>query len=212
MERVLSKDSLMQIINDLNKEGIPSPGHTSRQTTGKRSDSKQWYTTTLRSLLGNPQLLGQVIEDGKPILRTDGLPLVNRPPILDTDTWQTLQDELERRANPGEKRREGTSLLRGIMHRGVCGERMYTFSGRNGQLRYRCIGPLKYRQRAAKGEGAVRQAGPSVERTGCGRPPRPYVAAPPAVPTPAAPRHPPRTPGALTWAVARCGRALGVIG
>ncbi|WP_416976467.1 recombinase family protein [Streptomyces sp. T028] len=97
VERVLAKDSLMQIINDLNKEGAPSPGHSSRQTTGKRSDSKQWYTTTLRSLLGSPQLLGQVIEDGKPILRTDGLPLVNRPPILDTDTWQALQDELERR-------------------------------------------------------------------------------------------------------------------
>lgn len=66
VERVLSKDSLMQIINDLNKEGVPSPGHSSRQTTGKRSDSKQWYTTTLRSMLGSPQLLGQVIEDGKP--------------------------------------------------------------------------------------------------------------------------------------------------
>ncbi|MGS2589501.1 recombinase family protein [Streptomyces hebeiensis] len=61
VERVLTKDSLMQIINDLDKEGVPSPGHTSRQTTGKRSDSKQWYTTTLRSMLGNPQLLGQVI-------------------------------------------------------------------------------------------------------------------------------------------------------
>ncbi|WP_323178096.1 recombinase family protein [Streptomyces sp. NBC_00847] len=164
VERVLTKDSLMQIINDLNKEGVPSPGHSSRQTTGKRSDSKQWYTTTLRSLLGNPQLLGQVIEDGRPILRTDGLPLVNRPPILDTDTWQALQDELERRANPGEKRREGTSLLRGILHCAVCGERMYTFSGRNGQLRYRCIGPLKYRQRAARGEEkqGVKCYGPTV--------------------------------------------------
>ncbi|MDX2544974.1 hypothetical protein ACOT81_26135 [Streptomyces sp. WI04-05B] len=135
----------MQIINDLNEEGVPSPGHASRQTPGKRSDSKQWHTTTLRSLLGNPQLPGQVIEDGKPILRTDGLPLVNRRLILDMDTWQAFQDELERRANPGEKRRAGTSLLRGIMHCGVCGERMYTFNGRAGQLRYRCIGPLKYR-------------------------------------------------------------------
>lgn len=86
------------------------------------------------------------------------------PPILDTDIWQELQDEMERRANPGEKRREGTSLLRGIMHCGVCGERMYTFSGRNGQLRYRCIGPLKYRQRAAKGEEkqGVKCYGPTV--------------------------------------------------
>ncbi|MFB7460091.1 zinc ribbon domain-containing protein [Streptomyces sp. NPDC056188] len=58
---------------------------------------------------------------------------------------------MERRANPGEKRREGTSLLRGIMHCGVCGERMYTFSGCNGQLRYRCIGPLKYRRTAKPG-------------------------------------------------------------
>ncbi|MER6530378.1 recombinase family protein [Streptomyces sp. NPDC001508] len=31
VEGVLAKDSLMQIINDLNKEGAPSPGHTSRR-------------------------------------------------------------------------------------------------------------------------------------------------------------------------------------
>ncbi|MDI9885967.1 recombinase family protein [Streptomyces sp. HNM0645] len=54
VERVLAKDSLTQISNDLNKEGVPSPGHSSRQITGKSSDSEQWYTTTLRSLLGNP--------------------------------------------------------------------------------------------------------------------------------------------------------------
>ncbi|MGP3969429.1 recombinase family protein [Streptomyces sp. 6N223] len=147
VERVLAKDSLMKIAVDLSKSDIPSPGHSSRQSTGKRSDSKQWYTTTLKSLLTNPQLLGQVIEDGKPILRTDGLPLVNRPPILDMDTWHALQDELKRRAHPGEKRREGTSLLRGVLYCGVCDSRMYAFIGAKGQLRYRCIGRLKHRQR-----------------------------------------------------------------
>lgn len=149
VKRVLDKDSLMKIATDLTAAGIPSPGHSSRQTTGKRSESKKWYTTTLRSLLTNPQLLGQVIEDGKPILRTDGLPLVTRPPILDMDTWQALQDELERRANPGERRREGTSLLRGILHCSLCGFRMYTFVS-GGKIRYRCIGRLK---KAQSGEG-----------------------------------------------------------
>ncbi|MEU3571945.1 recombinase family protein [Kitasatospora sp. NPDC036755] len=145
VERVLAKDSLMTIATDLSKSNVPSPGHTSRQTTGKRSDSKQWYTGSLRSLLTNPQLLGQVIEDGKPILRTDGLPLVNRTPILDMDTWQALQDELSRRANPRDRRREGTSLLRGIVHCSLCGFRMYTYVAK-GRLRYRCIGRLKKRQ------------------------------------------------------------------
>ncbi|MGK4582477.1 recombinase family protein [Kitasatospora sp. HPMI-4] len=145
VERVLAKDSLMTIAADLSKGNVPSPGHSSRQTTGKRSDSKKWYTTTLRSLLTNPQLLGQVIEDGRPILRTDGLPLVNRTPILDMDTWQALQDELERRASPGDRRREGTSLLRGIAHCALCGFRMYTYVAK-GQTRYRCIGRLKKRQ------------------------------------------------------------------
>ncbi|ROR42707.1 recombinase family protein [Kitasatospora cineracea] len=145
VERVLAKDSLMTVAADLSKAGVPSPGHTSRQTTGKRSDSKKWYTTTLRSLLTNPQLLGQVIEDGKPILRTDGLPLVNRMPILDIDIWQALQDELERRSHPGDRRREGTSLLRGIVHCALCGFRMYTYMA-GGRLRYRCIGRLKKRQ------------------------------------------------------------------
>jgi site-specific DNA recombinase len=145
VERVLAKDSLIQIATDLSKSEIPSPGHTSRQTTGKRSASKKWYITTLRALLTNPQLLGQVIEDGKPILRTDGLPLVNRPPILEIDIWQALQDELTRRENPGERRRTGTALLRGVVHCSLCGYRMYTYVA-GGRTRYRCIGRLKKRQ------------------------------------------------------------------
>ncbi|MFJ2114401.1 recombinase family protein [Streptomyces sp. NPDC087850] len=145
VERVLAKESLLTIAADLSASDIPSPGHSSRQATGKRSDSKQWYTGSLRSLLTNPQLLGQVIEDGKPILRTDGLPLVTRPPILDMDMWQALQDELKRRANPGDRRREGTSLLRGVVYCKLCGCRMYTYVAK-GRLRYRCIGRLKKRQ------------------------------------------------------------------
>ncbi|WP_251829241.1 recombinase family protein [Streptomyces sp. ATCC 21386] len=70
VERVLTKDSLMQIINDLNKEGVPSPGHTSRQTTGKRSDSKQWYTTTLRGIMHWRQEAGHVASGG--VLRRGG--------------------------------------------------------------------------------------------------------------------------------------------
>ncbi|MFE9331864.1 recombinase family protein [Streptomyces sp. NPDC006925] len=145
VQRVLAKESLMAITTDLTHAEIPPPGHSSRRGTGKRSDSKRWYTTTLRSLLVSPQLLGQVIEDGQPILRTDGLPLVTRPPILDVDTWHALQDELKRRANPGERRREGTALLRGVVHCGLCGYRMYTFMAK-GRTRYRCIGRLNKRQ------------------------------------------------------------------
>ncbi|PHQ48869.1 hypothetical protein BLA24_27805 [Streptomyces cinnamoneus] len=156
--RVLEKDSLMKIATDLTKAGVPSPGHSSRQTSGKRTDSKQWYTTTLKSLLTNPQLLGQVIEDGKPILRTDGLPLVTRPPILDMDTWHALQDELKRRTGAGERRRHNTALLRAVLYCGVCASRMYTYTSK-GRLRYRCIGRLKQRQRTGEQGGCY---GPSV--------------------------------------------------
>ncbi|MFV2119072.1 recombinase family protein [Streptomyces sp. Act-28] len=158
VERVLDGDSLMKIATDLSRSGTPSPGHSSRQSTGKRSDSKQWYTTTLKSLLTNPQLLGQVIEDGKPILRTDGIPLVTRPPILDMDTWRALQGELERRAGAGERRRHGTALLRAVLYCGVCSSRMYTHMSK-GRARYRCIGRLKQRQRTGE-QGAC--YGPSV--------------------------------------------------
>jgi site-specific DNA recombinase len=61
------------------------------------------------------------------------------------DTWQALQDELTRRANPGERRREATSLLRGVVHCALCGFRMYTYVA-SGRTRYRCIGRLKKRQ------------------------------------------------------------------
>lgn len=159
VERFVARESLLKLCADLTQAGVPSPGHTSRQSTGKRSDSKRWYTHTLKSLISNPQLLGQVIEDGKPILRTDGLPLVTRPPILDMDTWHAVQDELKRRTNPGDKRREGTALLRGILYCGVCGTRMYTFTGAKGSVRYRCLGPLKHRQRTGGGGGCY---GPTV--------------------------------------------------
>ncbi|MEU5853051.1 recombinase zinc beta ribbon domain-containing protein [Saccharopolyspora shandongensis] len=136
---------LVKIAADLSEAGVPSPGHSSRQSNGKVGDSKKWYATTLRNLLSNPQLLGQVIEDGKPILRTDGLPLVTRTPILDMDTWHALQDELARRSNVGERRREGTSLLRGIAYCALCKHRMYPYVA-GGRVRYRCIGRLKMRQ------------------------------------------------------------------
>ncbi|WP_345701934.1 recombinase family protein [Kitasatospora terrestris] len=166
VERVLKKDSLMQITTDLSAAGIPSPGHTSRQTTGKRNDSKRWYTTTLRSLLPNPQLLGQVIEDGRPILRTDGLPLVNRAPILDMDAWQALQDELGSRADPGDRRWEGTSLLRGILPLLVVRHRMYTCAAA-GRIRYHCIGRLKKRQGGESSDCyGVRIAGAGAVPTG----------------------------------------------
>lgn len=145
VDRVLARESLMKVATDLTKVGVPSPGHSSRQPNGKLSDSKQWYTTTLRNLLTNPQLLGQVIEDGKPILRTDGLPLVNRPPILDMTTWHELQDELKRRVNTRERRRNATSLLRGILYCSLCDGRMYPYVA-SGRARYRCISRLKKRQ------------------------------------------------------------------
>ncbi|WP_409471274.1 recombinase family protein [Streptomyces sp. HC307] len=88
-------------------------------------------------------------EDGKPILRTDGLPLVTRPPILDMDTWHALQDELKRRKGAGEQRRERTSLLRAVLYCGLCHSRMYTFTAK-GKVRYRCIGRLKQRQRTGQ--------------------------------------------------------------
>nr|WP_243876495.1 recombinase family protein [Streptomyces sp. 846.5] len=142
VKRVIDRESIMSIVRWLNEEGIPSPGHESRYTKGMRSKSARWYTATLQQVLRNPQLLGYVIEDGKPILTTDGLPLQARTPVLDMDTWQALQDELERRKQPTERRQAGTSLLRGILHCGVCGYRMYTFTVK-GLTRYRCIGRLK---------------------------------------------------------------------
>lgn len=137
VKRVLDRESIMSIVRWLNEEKVPSPGDESRYTTGMRSKSARWYTTTLQQVLHNPQLLGYVIEDGKPIQTTEGLPLVSRTPVLDIDTWQALQDELTRRKPKTEQRREGTSMLRGVLHCGVCGFRMYTFTVK-GLTRYRC--------------------------------------------------------------------------
>ncbi|GAA0946413.1 recombinase family protein [Nonomuraea longicatena] len=159
--RVLAKESLIAIARDLTDRRVPSPGHPSRSTgTGKRPSrgkSDGWYSTTTRSVLSSPHLLGHIIEDGEVIKGTDGLPFVGRPPVMGLDTWQAVQDELARRKLPDDRRRAGTTLLRGIIVCAVCVNRMYAYVS-GGRIRYRCIGALKKRQRA----GAIPCVGPSI--------------------------------------------------
>ncbi|MEU8250795.1 recombinase family protein [Nonomuraea sp. NPDC048916] len=122
--RVLAKESLIAIVRDLTERGVPSPGHPSRSTgtnnRAGRGKSDGWYTTTTRTVLASPHLLGHIIEDGEVIKGTDGLPFVGRPPVIDLDTWQSVQDELARRKAPDDRRRAGTTLLRGVLVRAVC--------------------------------------------------------------------------------------------
>lgn len=159
--RVLAKESLIAIARDLTERGVPSPGHPSRSTgttnRASRGKSDGWYTTTTRTVLASPHLLGHIIEDGEVIKGTDGLPFMGRPPVMDLDTWHGVQDELARRKAPDDRRRAGTTLLRGVLVCAVCSNRMYAYVS-GGRLRYRCIGALKKRQTA----GATPCIGPSI--------------------------------------------------
>jgi site-specific DNA recombinase len=116
--------SFRRIVDELNAAGY-------RTST----NGSPWITGTLKSILANPILLGQVRYGGRKksgaraalkarIIRDEnGSPVVAHEPLIDEDTWNRLQEALEARTfrfGP----RTGSSLLGGIVWCELCRGRM----------------------------------------------------------------------------------------
>lgn len=100
--RVLAGETTPAIAADWNRRGVPTP---QRARYG-------WSGATLKGMLRSPRLCGlrtyhgQVVADGR------------WEPILDRQTWETLQARLPKGSPPG---RPGGRLLTGIARCGRCG-------------------------------------------------------------------------------------------
>jgi hypothetical protein len=98
-----------------------------------------WTRSSLAKLFKNETLTGRR-KDGS------GRTLLRVPPILDRDTWERLQAELDRKARRRGVAPRDTALLTGSVVCKLCSGPMYRHVGtRNGQDRkyayYRCFGP-----------------------------------------------------------------------
>jgi site-specific DNA recombinase len=107
--------SILQIVQRLNDEGVPTPADAQRVRAGKPSRGALWRDNGVRRILTSPGLLGQATQmrgsvitalrdgQGKPVMLADG-------PLITEAEWHALQAALAtRRRHRGEP--QATHLL-----------------------------------------------------------------------------------------------------
>lgn len=146
--RVLARESVRSITQDLNARGVPSP-------TGDT-----WLASSLMKLLRRPVLAGMTVSRGKVVRDSGGQPKIGGWALVDKDTWEKLQTELDRRGSASERRQGAASpaLLKGILSCGSCDGGMYVNRAGRQSARYvcsnhRCSAPVVV-QKAAMDEFA----------------------------------------------------------
>lgn len=131
--RVLQREPLTRIAQDLIVRRIPpaesGPAH--------KRDEVPWTTQTLQRILRRPGLLGHAIHDGRTVVGEDGRPVLVAEPLLDLATFKALQEELDRRHTPRDRRRKESALLSGVGFCGSCGQKLYASSSGE-RTSYRC--------------------------------------------------------------------------
>src|SRR6266542_3575909 len=120
IDRVLSGESVRSICGDFTGRGI----QTRRKEEQTGDYSTRWYGTSLRKLLRSPILIGQHVAGGTkeidssgrvlrvvaPRIVTDehGIPIQSHEPLIDLQTYQRLQAELDNRRQHGRRRPNST--------------------------------------------------------------------------------------------------------
>lgn len=77
---------------------------------------------SILGMLRNPALAGYGVYHGRILLGDDGMPMMTRPPVIDTNTFRRLQDELDRRKEIPTERRG--NLLSSMLNCAHCGGRL----------------------------------------------------------------------------------------
>lgn len=126
-DRVLGAESLVSIARSLTARGLIT-----------RRGNSAWRPDTLNRLLRNPSLQGYVIHKGQVIRGEDGLPVAFWEPVLTPSVWMSVQEELDRRSSPTERRWDSDWLLSGLLYCGECRSRMYARSQKSKADHYTC--------------------------------------------------------------------------
>lgn len=144
-QRYAGGDSLKEIVSDLNRRRVPSPGSNWRRTT--RAKHGRWLVSALHALLHNERYIGRLIWNKSAWIKdpdTGKRQRVERPesewviqeiePLISRDTWRSAQA----RFSPTGSGRGGVSryLLSGVLECAVCGSKMIVYGG--SQHRYIC--------------------------------------------------------------------------
>jgi site-specific DNA recombinase len=138
---VLEGHSLRAILQQLNRQGIPSPGVGKTGTTAPPA----WGKGQLHRLLKHPAYKGQSIAwrythagHLRPASEWIALPDGTTPAIVSPAVWDAVQTRLARNRGEDGRNQARPYLLRGRIICAVCGRAMRTSPERGGRRTYRC--------------------------------------------------------------------------
>ncbi|NKY35243.1 recombinase family protein [Nocardia speluncae] len=126
------------VVRELNTQGVLSPSDSYRKRQGKPLRGTPWNPTTLLQMLKSRSLLGEVTHNGATVRNDDGSPILAGPPLINLDTFQRLQQALDKRAIGRANPRVDTSPLLGVVVCAVCGKNLIyqqQYDKRNGNTR-----------------------------------------------------------------------------
>jgi DNA invertase Pin-like site-specific DNA recombinase len=131
--RLLAGGSLTGIVASFNETGVLSPRDWYRARSGKEIKGTRWTVDNLKMILSNPTTQGVKTigtdrtvrrTPGRPVLDSEGEPVLVGPPSFDPETWQRIQSELAQRSQNPRQRRHSVNPLLGVAKCGVCGKNM----------------------------------------------------------------------------------------
>uniref|UniRef100_A0AB39U1U6 Serine integrase n=1 Tax=Mycolicibacterium phage JSGardenL2 TaxID=3240808 RepID=A0AB39U1U6_9CAUD len=119
VEELLQQNSLAQIADRLNKDGIPSPADHYRLSMGKPARGGKWQRAPLHDMLRSPALVGHAQVGGQTVRDEQGMPIQLGEPLVTDDERELIRAELARVAKGSYQRLE-TAPLSGLIECWFC--------------------------------------------------------------------------------------------
>jgi site-specific DNA recombinase len=128
--RVIDGASVTSVAADFNARGIlPPQGGESKKG---RKGVPLWDNTSLRVILRDKALLGEVVYNGESVRGDDGMPLLRAEPLITQDQWTQLQAALDKLSQT-HVRTDTPSMLLQVAFCGMpdCGAPLYRWAKYN---------------------------------------------------------------------------------
>ena len=145
-------ESMRQIAETLNREGLPSPRAYYYQTVGKKNpnaESDTWGSNTIRQILENETYTGVLVQGMRRVVsnknkkrkmapREDWYRAENaHEPIIDELTWTTVQKRRKDKCQTRRYKRENVGVFSSLLRCGECGSALAHAFARDKPI-YRC--------------------------------------------------------------------------